>query len=75
MDAAVIHHDDVIASEHRNQAVFDIGEEHLSGHGTLDHHWGATLTDNWVISAEHTAAILRCISDWLERAGWEPPMC
>jgi hypothetical protein len=40
MDAAVIHHDDVIASEHWNQAVFDIGEEHLSGHGTLDHHWG-----------------------------------
>src|ERR1700758_2531683 len=40
MDTAVIHHDDVIASEHWNQAVFDIGEEHLSGHGTLDHHWG-----------------------------------
>ena len=40
MDAAVIHHDDVIASEHWNQAVFDIGEEHLSGHGTFDHHRG-----------------------------------
>src|SRR5262252_6018125 len=40
MDPAVIHHDDVVAPEHRNQAVFDIGEEHLSGHGTLDHHWG-----------------------------------
>src|SRR5512146_1050653 len=23
-----------------NQAIFDIGEEHFSGHGTLDHHWG-----------------------------------
>jgi GAF domain-containing protein len=33
---AVIHHDDVVASERRNQAVFDIGEEHLSGHGTFD---------------------------------------
>src|ERR1700751_2606903 len=40
MDPAVIHNDDVVASEHWNQAVFDIGEEHLSGHGTLDHHWG-----------------------------------
>src|SRR6516164_4872540 len=40
MDAAVIHHDDVIASEHWNQAVFDIGKEHLCGHGTLDHHRG-----------------------------------
>src|SRR4029077_18101974 len=28
MDPAVIHHDDVVASERRNQAVFDIGEEH-----------------------------------------------
>ena len=40
MDPAVIHHDDVVASERRNQAVFDIGEEHLSGHGTFDHHRG-----------------------------------
>jgi len=38
MDPAIIHHDDVVAPEHRNQAFFDIGEEHLSGHGTLDHH-------------------------------------
>ena len=30
MDPAVIHHDDVVASERRNQAVFDIGEEYLS---------------------------------------------
>src|SRR5262245_18376994 len=40
MDPAVIHHDDVVALEHRILAVFYIGEEHLSGHGTLDHHWG-----------------------------------
>jgi len=46
MDAAVIHHDDVIASEHWNQAVFDIGEEHLSGHGTLDHHW----SDHFIVT-------------------------
>ena len=26
--------------QRRNQAVFDIGEEHLSGHGTFDHHRG-----------------------------------
>ena len=27
MDPAVIHHDDVVASERRKQAVFDIGDE------------------------------------------------
>ena len=40
VDAAVIHHDDVVAPERGNQALLDIGEEHLSSHGTFDHHWG-----------------------------------
>jgi len=40
VDAAVIHHDDVVAPERGNQTLLDIGEEHLSSHGTFDHHWG-----------------------------------
>jgi len=40
VDAAVIHHDDVVSPERGNQALLDIGEEHLSSHGTFDHHWG-----------------------------------
>src|SRR6476661_7661854 len=40
VDAAVIHHDDVVAPERGNQALLEIGEEHLSSHGTFDHHWG-----------------------------------
>src|SRR6478672_7710276 len=36
VDAAVIHHDDVVAPERGNQALLDIGEEHLSRHGTFD---------------------------------------
>src|ERR1700676_4960086 len=36
---AVIHDDDVIAPERENQALLDIGEKHLTVHGTLDHHW------------------------------------
>src|SRR6266481_1391847 len=39
VNPAVIHDDDVIAPERGNQALLDIGEEHLTGHGTLDHHW------------------------------------
>src|SRR3954451_501858 len=39
VDSAVIHYDNVFALERRNQALLDIGEEHLSGHGTLNHHW------------------------------------
>src|ERR1700756_4365571 len=39
VDSAVIHDDDVIAPERGNQALLDIGEEHFSSHGTLDHHW------------------------------------
>src|SRR5712672_582037 len=40
VDAAVIHHDDVVAPERGNQALLDIGEEHLSSHGTFNHYWG-----------------------------------
>src|SRR6266576_1265042 len=30
-----------VAPERGNQALLDIGEENLSGHGTLEHHWGS----------------------------------
>src|SRR3954452_20735856 len=33
MDPAVVHHDDVASLERGNQALLDIGEEHLAGHG------------------------------------------
>src|ERR1700752_2748495 len=39
VNPAVIHDDDVIAPERENQALLDIGEKHLTVHGTLDHHW------------------------------------
>src|SRR4051812_32457283 len=38
MDTAVIHHDDVVALERRNQTLLDIGEKHLARHGSIDHH-------------------------------------
>src|SRR5580693_6654174 len=38
VDSAIVHDDDVVAPERRNQTLLDIGEEHLSGQGTLDHH-------------------------------------
>src|ERR1700738_1288677 len=38
VDSAVVHDADIVAPECGNQAMLDIGEEHLSGHGTLDHH-------------------------------------
>ena len=34
----VVHHDDVIAPQRWNQALLDIGPEHLSRHGPLDDH-------------------------------------
>jgi hypothetical protein len=34
----VIHHEDVVWPVRRNQALLDIAEEHLSGHGALDDH-------------------------------------
>src|SRR5215471_10460829 len=40
MWTAVIHHDDVVAPERGNQALLNVGEEHFSGHGPLDHHRG-----------------------------------
>ena len=36
----VVDHDDVVALERGNQALLDIGQEHLSIHGSLDHHGG-----------------------------------
>src|SRR6267142_1658281 len=38
VDTAVIHHDDIVAPECGNQALLDISEKHLTGHGALDHH-------------------------------------
>lgn len=34
----VVHHDDVVAPERRTQTLLDIGQEHVSSHGSLDHH-------------------------------------
>jgi hypothetical protein len=34
----IIHHDDVVAPERWSQTLPDVGQEHLSGHGSLDHH-------------------------------------
>jgi hypothetical protein len=36
----VVDHDNVVAPERRNQELLDIGQECLSGHGPLEHHWG-----------------------------------
>ena len=35
----VIHHYDIVSAERRNQALLDLGEERLSAHGSVDHHW------------------------------------
>src|SRR6266849_649173 len=35
----VIHHDNVVAPECWNQALLNVGQEYLSGHGPLDYHW------------------------------------
>src|ERR1700741_1932786 len=34
VDSAIVHDDDVVAPERRNQTLLDIVEEHLSVHGT-----------------------------------------
>src|SRR5215204_4282919 len=34
----MVHDDDIAAPERGSQALFDIGQEHLSCHGTFDHH-------------------------------------
>lgn len=34
----VVDHDDIVALERVNQALLDIGHEHLAGHGSFDHH-------------------------------------
>src|SRR6478609_7270359 len=33
----VVHHNDIVAFERRNQELLDIGKEHFSVHGTLDY--------------------------------------
>src|SRR5205085_4954645 len=40
VDWTVIHRDDVVAPKRGKETLLDIGEEHLSGHGTFDHHRG-----------------------------------
>src|SRR4030081_3072719 len=39
VNPAVSHEHQVLAPERGNQALLDIGEEHPTVHGTLDHHW------------------------------------
>src|SRR3954449_3574254 len=39
MDAAIVHHNNVVTFERGNQALHDISEKHLTGHGALDYHW------------------------------------
>ncbi len=43
MDGAVIHDDNVIAPQRRNQALLDISQEEFGGHGPLNHHWSRHL--------------------------------
>src|SRR5450432_4143042 len=43
VDSAVVHHHDVAAAKHGNQALLDVGQEHLSVHGPFDHHRGGHL--------------------------------
>jgi hypothetical protein len=73
VDTAVVHHDDVVAPESGNQALLDIGEEHLSSHGPLNHHWRGHLI---VAQGAHEGDCLPCS----ERNGadhpdapWSPP--
>src|SRR3954462_7596741 len=44
MDAAIVHHNNVVTFERGNQALHDISEKHLTGHGTLDYHWCAVIS-------------------------------
>src|ERR1700741_3123797 len=39
VDLEVVHHDDVIAPQRWDQALLNIGPEHLARHGPLDDHW------------------------------------
>jgi hypothetical protein len=34
----VVHHDDVVGLERRDQHLLDIGEERLAGHRAIEHH-------------------------------------
>src|SRR5215468_4744504 len=40
VSADIVHHDDIAPFEGRNQALLDIGQEHLCVHGALEHHRG-----------------------------------
>ena len=40
VSADIVHHDDIAPFEGRNQALLDIGQEHLCVHGALDRHRG-----------------------------------
>src|SRR5215468_2632435 len=40
VSADIVHHNDIVALEGRNQALLDIGQEHLCVHGALEHHRG-----------------------------------
>src|SRR5438105_8370854 len=39
VSSVVIQHHDIVALKRWDQALLHIGQEHLSGHGPLDHHW------------------------------------
>ena len=58
----------IVAPECGNQALLDIGAEHPSGHGTLNHHWRGHLI---VAQGAHEGECLPCA----ERNGppWSPP--
>jgi hypothetical protein len=40
VNVETVQDDDIAMLEHRNQALLDIGQEHLRVHGALDHHRG-----------------------------------
>src|SRR5262249_14400542 len=73
VDAAVVHHDDVVAPECGNQALLDISEEHLAGHSPLNHHWRSHLV---VAQGAHEGECLPCCegngADH-PAASWSPP--
>src|SRR6202521_159959 len=66
VNPAVIHYDDVIAPERENQALLDIGEDHITVHATLDHHWRGHFI---VTQGGHEADCLPCS----ERNGADHP--
>src|SRR5579863_5063720 len=57
VNSAVIHHHDVVASEGWDQALLNIGEEHFSGHSSLDYHRGSHFI---VAQGRHESDRLPC---------------